>query len=48
MLKLCKSCRHLIHDDTWGEYKCTKYHIRLYNANKIFSCKGYSKKDKER
>ena len=43
----CKSCKHSVFDEKWGEYKCKKKQIRIYNAKKYENCEDYERKKKD-
>lgn len=38
----CKDCEHSIFCDSWGEWKCTKYSIKVYSV--LTSCPGFEKR----
>lgn len=40
---MCPTCSYLIFDEKWGEYKCKKRCIRLYDMNERTDCKLYKK-----
>lgn len=44
----CSSCAHAIFDETWGEWKCAKRCIRIYDLRKASFCKDYLDKKKEK
>lgn len=35
----CKDCAHSLFCETWGEFKCTKREIRMYNPINV--CEDY-------
>lgn len=44
-----ETCKNAVLDELWGEYKCMKKHIRLYEEYECFRCKDYEKrKDKNK
>lgn len=44
---LCRRCEHGLFDETFGEYKCKKLEIPIYDAYYRTECKHYDKKDKD-
>ena len=41
--KTCVNCAHVIHDETWGEYKCKLRQIRMLNPDQDLGCKHYKR-----
>lgn len=37
-IRNCSSCRHMIFDELWGEYKCLVYQHRIYDVKEIEEC----------
>ena len=44
--KNCKNCTHAIFDEVFGEYKCKKLEIHIYDVDKL-SCESHEKKKGE-
>ena len=40
----CKTCKFAIFDETWGEYKCSKYKHYIYNLEEYADCGSYKEK----
>lgn len=43
----CSDCDHAKFDQVWGEYKCKKFHHRIYDMKKVEECEGYEPKKKK-
>ena len=39
----CPTCEHSVFDETYGEYKCKKRCIRIYDISKYLECEHYKK-----
>ena len=39
-----KSCKWAKFDETWGEYKCKLFYIRLREPKKCEHCRNYTKR----
>lgn len=37
----CRDCKHSVFDEVWGEYKCKKKVIRLYDLDRFKDCEEY-------
>lgn len=37
----CSDCEYAKFDLVWGEYKCKKFHHRIYDIEKVEECEGY-------
>jgi hypothetical protein len=46
MARNCKTCKHARFDERWGEYKCIKLYIRVYNPERK-DCVHYRRKSKK-
>jgi hypothetical protein len=44
---LCNSCIHSVFDEKWGEWKCKKRCVRIYDISTANFCKYYIEKKKE-
>ena len=42
-VKNCETCAHGKFDKLWGEYKCMKFHHRIYNTRYKINCAFWEK-----
>ena len=45
--KDCTTCNRAVFDEKWGEYKCLKRQIHIYNVDERDGCKDWQKKRKK-
>ena len=43
MAENCKTCKHSIFDEIWGDYKCKVNHLVIYNVDDVNDCVYYEK-----
>lgn len=48
IIKNCKTCKHYVFDETWGEHKCKKFAHRICDLDKYVDCQSYEKKKEEK
>ena len=39
----CATCRFALFDEKWGEYKCSKLELYVYNIEIMTDCENYQK-----
>ena len=44
---ICSTCEHGVFDEIWGEYKCKRQEIYIYDAYTKTECELYEKEKKK-
>ena len=39
----CSNCKFALFDEKWGEYKCKKLELFVYNIEMMSDCSSYAK-----